>query len=120
SNYTTFAPSGATVTSARAVSGNNVAGFYTDGTGTHGFLYDGTNFTTIDAPGSTTTYATGIDGNTVVGIYIDNDGVYHGFQYTASVPEPSSLILFGLAAVVSLSFYKPSGILALFRRMEQQ
>jgi hypothetical protein len=90
---------GATDTQTSDIFGGNVVGWYINGSGNHGFLYDGSNWTTIDFPLATQTYITGIYGNDIVGYYTNASGD-HGFVY--SVPEPSTMILLisGLSALL--------------------
>ena len=76
---------GAVKTEAYGVSGNNVVGYFQNGGGIHGFLYNGSAFTTLNVPGAVQTYATGISGNRVAGYYQNRLGVYHGFTYQAGV-----------------------------------
>ncbi|MCR4287624.1 MAG: PEP-CTERM sorting domain-containing protein, partial [Deltaproteobacteria bacterium] len=74
----------------------NVAGYYGDGTGTHGFTYDGSTYSTLNVPGASGTHAFGInDTGSVAGYYSDGTGS-HGFIATpSSVPEPSTILLLG-------------------------
>src|SRR3954469_20477098 len=64
-----------------------VVGYYTDSTGTHGFLYTSGSFTRIDYPGSGWTAALGIN-NTgqIVGAYGASDAASgrHGFLLAGS------------------------------------
>jgi PEP-CTERM motif len=54
-------------------------------------------FTTIQVPGALDTVVYGInDAGTLVGYYDTADGGLHAFIAT-SVPEPSSLLMFGVA-----------------------
>jgi hypothetical protein len=79
-------PLGTQGNTAYGVSGGNIAGAYTDGTGSHGYLYNGTSYTSIDASGGVNgTYALGISGSTVVGDYLDSDNVYHGFSDNGTI-----------------------------------
>jgi len=86
-------------TLAEAISGNDVVGYFTDASGNaHGFLYNGSTYTTLDDPlGVEGTVVSGISGNNIVGIYYDASGNANGF--IATVPEPSSSVLFWFAAV---------------------
>jgi hypothetical protein len=70
-------------TMARGIDGSNIVGSYDDASGTHGFLYNGTNWTTFDMPGASETCPSGIDGSKIVGRYYDASGV-HGFFYNGS------------------------------------
>ncbi len=86
--YTVFDVPGATGTYANGINDSGqIVGSYVDVAGRfHGFLDSGGSFTTIDVPGSTKgTIAAGIN----------NAGQIVGF----SVPEPSSLLLSGIALV---------------------
>src|SRR5262249_30448272 len=58
----------------QGVSGNNVVGYFVNGAGTHGFLYNGSTYTTLDDPSATpgNTYAEGIFGNSIVGYYANS------------------------------------------------
>ncbi len=80
--FTTLDVPGATSTEAFGINGHRqIAGFYEDANGGHGFLRDpaGT-FTTLDVPGATVTAAFGINGHgRIVGYYIDANSVSHGF-----------------------------------------
>jgi hypothetical protein len=110
---------GASTTTVTGISGSNIVGEYYDGIGSHGFLYDisaqtwttlpilafaidGTNIvgggnqlynidtqilTNLDAPG----IIFGIDGDNIVG-----QG-YNGF--VGVIPEPASILIFGLSAL---------------------
>jgi hypothetical protein len=96
--WKTIDPPGARNTGAWGVSGNSIVGGYGDSLGGHGFLYNGTSWTTLNYPGGFLTEAYGISGNNVVGSYVDNSGYMHGFLYT--IPEPATLLLLGLGAVM--------------------
>ena len=65
-------------TSAYGIDGDNVVGWFWDGQGSYGFLYDGTTYTSLRPPGAGHTRAFGVDGNRVVGEFQDDDGD-HGF-----------------------------------------
>jgi hypothetical protein len=106
STYKTLDVPGAASTYAFGISGGNVAGFYQDGTTTHGFVYDGSTYKTLNVPGAAFTGAYGIDGDKVAGEYYD--GVTHGFVYTADVtptPAPSGLMLAGIGAVTFAGYF---------------
>jgi probable HAF family extracellular repeat protein len=85
-NHTLKVP-GATASAVYGVnaSGHMVGGFNdTNGSRSHGFLYDGTNFVTLDDPAGSVygTNATGInDAGVIVGTYNDMGDVPHGFLY---------------------------------------
>src|SRR3989338_2989153 len=62
----------------------SVAGYYWDGTGVHGFTYNGSSYSSLNVPGATGTAAFGInDTGSVAGYYWDGTGV-HGFTYNGS------------------------------------
>ncbi len=82
----------------------DVVGYYTDGGfAVHGFAdfggaTGGTNFVTVDVPGAESTMVNGInDQRIAVGTSVFAGGVFTGF--TAEVPEPASLALFGLGTL---------------------
>ena len=86
-------PPGSVSSQATAVSGNNVVGYYSNGSITQGFLYNGSTYTTINYPGSVTlpnqtqipgTTLRGVSGNNIVGIYEDAGLNFHGFLYNGS------------------------------------
>jgi hypothetical protein len=118
SPLSTFDVSGATQTQIWAISGNTVAGQYTDGSGQiHGFSenLNGTGFTTIDyftpkspaaiADGFVQSQVRGISGDNVQGVYYDSTGT-HAFTYNettkayASFNDPK-----GIASPKSMSSY---------------
>jgi hypothetical protein len=74
-------------------SGDQVAGYFADGRGTHGFVFgpaaDGSwGFATVDVPGAGTTRIFGLgDDGTIVGDYTDSKGMTHGF---VAVPSPGN------------------------------
>ena len=78
-------------TMAQATDVNNageVPGFFVDGTGTHGFLLNGTTETTLNFPGSIFTQALGLNNmGEVVGDYVDGAGNMHGFIYNGTFQE---------------------------------
>ena len=83
----------------------DVVGYFVDGSAvTHGFVdfggaAGGTNFITVDTPtADTVTVVNGIDDwRVVAGTSLDTGGGFTGF--TAKVPEPASLALFGLGSL---------------------
>jgi hypothetical protein len=89
-------------TRAQAIDANNIVGFYLDGPIFKGFFYDGSSFTKLEVPGSLNgTYAIGIDSKKVVGYWVDSipsSARAHGF--ITVVPEPSSVILAAIGAIV--------------------
>lgn len=109
---------GASQTQIWAISGNTIAGQYTDSTGqTHGFSenLNGSDFTTIDyltpkssaavADGYVQSQVRGISGDTVQGVYYDQTGT-HAFTYNeaskayTSFNDPS-----GIASTTKMSSY---------------
>ena len=91
-NWITLDMPGATQTRIWDIDGSNIVGW--------GFLYNMTTdtWTALDVPGARTTYAQAIDGDNIVGYYIDDTFHTHGFLYT--IPEPATLLLLGLGAVI--------------------
>jgi hypothetical protein len=90
--FTTINPPGASSTLANGISGNDVVGFFADGSNVnHGYLFNmatGT-YTTLDPPGSTNTFVVaGTSGSNIAGTYVDASGMDHGFLYQL-VPLPS-------------------------------
>jgi hypothetical protein len=99
-------PSATGGTYAWGIDGRNIVGYYTDKTGDHGFLYNGSSYTTLDDSLGTDTVASGISGNSIVGSYFDGS-IRHGFLYqpdVSAVPAPSSLTLLGTAALAVLGY----------------
>jgi hypothetical protein len=91
-------------TTTAGVSGGTIVGDYLDSeAGSHGYVYDGSTYTTLDdSLGVNGTYVTGIDGTTIVGYYVGGTGVgINGFIATA-VPEPTSLSLWTVGALILL------------------
>jgi hypothetical protein len=72
-------------TQVTAISGDTIAGTYTDASGaTHGFFHRGNTWTSFDAPGgATAVQVTGIDSSTLIGFYGTNLwwNYSHGFIY---------------------------------------
>jgi hypothetical protein len=93
-----------------AINNNGVvAGYYGDGTGTHGFTYNPTlnTYATYNAPGAVYgTYLTSInDSGEVAGFYNEANYGQQYFVATAqSVPEPSTAVLAVLAGVVGVGY----------------
>jgi hypothetical protein len=75
--YTLVDQPGASWTSFRGISGNQIIGESSLGA----FIYDGTNWTGLQAPGATFTHPSGISGNRVVGTYQMSGSGTHGFMY---------------------------------------
>ena len=97
--WTTLDASGAYETLALGLNdADQVVGYYSDGTGTHGFLFDDGFFTTLDAapPGYYTLAAAINATGEVAGVFTDDLGshgfVYDGGNYTVFDP-PSSMLL---------------------------
>jgi len=96
-------PPAATDTHATGVNNTNVVvGYFSDASGTHGFMDAGGVYTTLNAPGAVKTYAYGINGTgRVVGYYVDASGVTHGFTEYAGVfttiDVPGAVATYGLS-----------------------
>ncbi len=75
---------GASATYAEGINNTGqIVGWYTDLTGTHGFVVSRQRFFVLDFPGAGSTSARGInDHGDIVGIYSDTAGADHGFFYT--------------------------------------
>ncbi len=100
-------------TEAYAASGTSVVGQFTGvSSGYLGFDFSGTSWTTIDPPSASLsqggTNIVGISGSRLVGYYYDSNA--NLVSFVASIPEPSSLILFSIGAVVT-------GGAAIYRRL---
>ena len=80
--FTSIDPPGSTSTIAYGVNtSGQVVGYYTNASGTHGFLMSAGTFSTIDFPGASVTSASGINGaGQIVGTYVANG--LHGFLST--------------------------------------
>jgi hypothetical protein len=100
SGWTPLNMAGARGTSPQAINGDNIGGYYWDEDGAlmHGFLYNGGTWTILDMPGAMWTCVYGINGNSLVGAYYDAAQHQHGFIYT--IPEPATLLLLCLGAVM--------------------
>jgi hypothetical protein len=110
-------PGGATFVFSQILGVNDqgiAVGYYGDSTlSQHGFLYN-TNtgkYTFLDDPnehfnnGVEVTQITGINNaGEITGFFTDANGVAHGFVGMASVPEPSSVALFGIGLSALLGF----------------
>ena len=104
-NWTTIDVPGATYTRIYDIDGSNLVGSSTlNGEKLTDFIYDGTTLHALDLPGS----PMGIYGNIIVGSYTttvhyDNGviGIFsHGYVYT--IPEPASLLLLALGALIAI------------------
>ena len=95
---TSFRAPGAFVTEAHGINNaGTIVGFSSDGNQALGFLLSGGVFTTIQVPGALDTAVSGInDTGTLVGYYDTADGGLYAFIATP-LPEPSSLLMFGVA-----------------------
>lgn len=91
--WTTLDYPGTAVTSTEAygIDGSSIVGSYSDATGMHGFLFDGTDWFSFEYPDPQNFHniAFGIDGNIIVGFYGPASGPIHGFLYDISKPEGS-------------------------------
>jgi probable HAF family extracellular repeat protein len=67
-----------------------IVGYYQNGSGTHGFFYNGGTYTTLDeASGMGETFVHSINNNgQIVGTYFDSGGHEHGFVETTT-PNPA-------------------------------
>lgn len=72
-------------TIARGISGNTVVGFYYNGAGARGFMYDGSTYTDVNHPlGTTETVPCGVSAGVVAGYYRDSSNRVHGFTWDGS------------------------------------
>jgi hypothetical protein len=80
-------PSATSGTSPRAISNGIIAGYFTNVTGSHGFIFDGTQWKTLDVPNATTgtTVATGYFGGVTIGTFTDSTGISRGFSFDGKV-----------------------------------
>ena len=88
--YTALSVPGASSTAAYGISGNNIVGFYLNGS-YKGFLYNGSTYATLSVPGASQTLPVGISGSNIVGAYVSGTGelgfLFNGSTYTTlSVP----------------------------------
>ncbi|AQT70083.1 hypothetical protein STSP2_03285 [Anaerohalosphaera lusitana] len=77
-----------------AVDNGLIVGTFSDDSGSHGFIYDGTSWITVDKPGAYNTSFSAIHGDTIVGRYSELNGYQYDqgvFIYT--IPEPATLAL---------------------------
>ena len=66
-----------------------ITGTYSDGTRTHGFLFNQISYSTIDVPGQADTWGNGINtAGEIVGYYYDTLSVQHGFLYDGAAFIP--------------------------------
>src|SRR6266853_2608707 len=94
---------GATLTAARGINdAAQIVGFFSNSTGTHGFLDIGGSFTLLDVPGATSTQARSINNaGQISGVFANSTGT-HGFLYTGGsfapfdVPGTSFTTAFGI------------------------
>ena len=119
--WTNFNYPGATSTSLHGVSGGNMVGAYTDGSGDiHGVFRDDSTstWTTLDHPTATSnTFLFDIDGDLVVGGYGDSSGE-HGLLYDHSnsswetldvdVPGATNTFVHGIDGANLVGFYTDS------------
>lgn len=110
-SFSTIDIPGAYETYAFGISGDNIVGYYSDASGTHGFLYDGTRHVNIDVPGALRTTPIGISGNRIVGYYTDSGGI-HGFLYdgtrfqTIDVPGGYETYAYGISGNNIAGYYR--------------
>ena len=71
----------------------DVAGYFHNGTGTHGFLYSNGSYTILDAPGvmaGTTTVAAMEAGGKIAGYYDNGSTNWASFTTPASTPHSTT------------------------------
>ena len=103
-------------TIAFGISGNNIVGSYTAGSGnTYGFLYNGSTFTALNDPSAAYgTFAYGVSGNIIAGTYTDSSGNDDGFLYnggtytTLDDPNGINTIAFGISGTTIVGTYTDS------------
>lgn len=91
-SFTTLDVPGATSTYPASINASGqVAGYYFDGAGSHGFIYSNGTFTTLDVPGATWTNLSSInDSGQVAGTYSDGSR-FHGFIATPTATDIPTL-----------------------------
>ncbi|MDB6169296.1 MAG: hypothetical protein JWM88_2160 [Verrucomicrobia bacterium] len=68
------------------IEGNEIVGFFIDGTGTHGFRYDGAAFSLLDNPAGIATQPSSVSNGRIVGLYQNGQ---KGFLATPVLPVPN-------------------------------
>jgi PEP-CTERM motif len=91
-------PGAVSTTPAAINDGSEIAGFYTDATGTHGFIINGGTTMTVNAPGAVSTSLLGLNDNGLAdGFYVDASGAMHGLVFNSvtdtftTVDDPSGI-----------------------------
>ncbi len=84
--YTAISMPGASGTYGSGINDNGqIVGYYSDVSGTHGFLFDGTNYVSINVPGAVSTLAYRINNQEdICGYFLGTDEQYHGFVYSGT------------------------------------
>ncbi|MBW8041400.1 MAG: hypothetical protein FVQ85_15570 [Planctomycetes bacterium] len=82
------------------IDGENVVGYYFDGSRWHGFIYSMLTeiYTTLDKPGAQQMYPVGISGDKIVGRY--HDGSFHGFIYDMTAQTWTTLDALGSSETI--------------------
>jgi len=105
---------GASMTYSYGIDGGNIVGQYFGWSGSHGFLYDGTNWTNLDFPGAADTAPIDIEGGTIVGT-LDGQTTPHGFQFdgttwrTIDFPGAPETYVFAIDGGYIVGCYGSSG-----------
>lgn len=125
--WTTLDYPGAVATVVHGINGNNIVGWYSDGSrniprnNIHGFVYDGTSWVTLDMPGLSNTQIFDIDGSNIVGFSSSSPNP-HSFLYSITnqiliiLNEPGAVygygtVVQGISDNTLVGYYEDSSLL---------